>query len=58
MQIKKTRILLADDHVVVRHGFRMILAAQADMEVVGGSRQHAATRSRGHGCHDARAQRH
>lgn len=35
MQIKKTRILLADDHVVVRNGFRMILAAQADMEVVG-----------------------
>lgn len=29
------RILLADDHAVVRHGFRMILAAQADLEVVG-----------------------
>jgi len=35
MSIKKTRILLADDHSVVRSGFRMILAAQADMEVVG-----------------------
>lgn len=35
MQIKKTRILLADDHAVVRNGFRMILAAQDDMEVVG-----------------------
>lgn len=29
------RILLADDHAVVRNGFRMILAAQHDMEVVG-----------------------
>ena len=33
--IKKTRILLADDHAVVRQGFRMILGAQADMEIVG-----------------------
>lgn len=32
---KKTRILLVDDHTVVRHGFRMILDAQPDMEVVG-----------------------
>jgi DNA-binding NarL/FixJ family response regulator len=29
------RILLADDHALVRQGFRMILAAQADMEIVG-----------------------
>ena len=29
------RILLVDDHAVVRNGFRMILAAQWDMEVVG-----------------------
>lgn len=35
MQSKKTRILLADDHAVVRHGFRMILDAQSDLEVVG-----------------------
>lgn len=35
MSTKKTRILLADDHAVVRSGFRMILASQADMEVVG-----------------------
>lgn len=35
MQAKATRILLADDHSVVRHGFRRILDAQADMEVVG-----------------------
>ena len=35
MSSKKTRILLADDHAVVRNGFRMILAAQEDMEVVG-----------------------
>jgi two-component system, NarL family, response regulator NreC len=30
-----TRILLADDHAVVRHGFRMILDAQPDLEVIG-----------------------
>lgn len=35
MQTKKTRILLADDHSVVRRGFRMILSAQPDMEVAG-----------------------
>ena len=35
MQSKKTRILLADDHAVVRNGFRRILSAEADMEVVG-----------------------
>lgn len=32
---RKIRILLADDHAVVRQGFRMILAAQPDIEVVG-----------------------
>jgi DNA-binding NarL/FixJ family response regulator len=31
----KTRILLADDHAVVRNGLRMVLEAQPDMEVVG-----------------------
>lgn len=35
MSNMKTRILLADDHAVVRNGFRMILSAQPDMEVVG-----------------------
>ena len=35
MAAKPIRILLADDHAVVRNGFRMILAAQWDMEVVG-----------------------
>ena len=35
MQAKQIRILLADDHSVVRHGFRRILEAQVDMEVVG-----------------------
>jgi DNA-binding NarL/FixJ family response regulator len=29
------RILLADDHAIVREGVRSLLAAQADMEVVG-----------------------
>ena len=34
MATKITRIMLADDHAVVRQGFSMILAAQWDMEVV------------------------
>ena len=29
------RILLADDHAVLRSGLRMLLSAEADMEVVG-----------------------
>jgi DNA-binding NarL/FixJ family response regulator len=33
--MKRTRILLVDDHAVVRQGFRMILDAQSDMEIVG-----------------------
>jgi len=32
---EKIRILLADDHPLVRQGFKMILAAQPDMEIVG-----------------------
>lgn len=32
---KRIRILLADDHSVVRQGFKMILGAQSDMEIVG-----------------------
>ncbi len=35
---KKIRILLADDHSVVRRGFAMILTAQPEMEVVGEAR--------------------
>jgi two-component system, NarL family, response regulator NreC len=35
MSAKRTRVLLADDHSVVRGGFRRILDAQQDMEVVG-----------------------
>ena len=31
----KTRILLADDHTLVREGLRMVLEAQPDLEVVG-----------------------
>lgn len=34
MNSKKIRVMIADDHAVVRHGFRMILAAEWDMEVV------------------------
>jgi DNA-binding NarL/FixJ family response regulator len=33
--MKRTRILLADDHAVVRQGFKMILSAQTDMEIIG-----------------------
>lgn len=33
--MKRIRILLADDHAVVRQGFKMILGAEADMEIVG-----------------------
>ena len=32
---RKIRILLADDHSVVRQGFRMILGAETDMQIVG-----------------------
>jgi DNA-binding NarL/FixJ family response regulator len=32
---KKIRILLVDDHAMVRQGFRLILAAQSDMEIIG-----------------------
>ncbi len=35
MPEKIIRILLADDHSVVRRGFGMILAAQSDLEVIG-----------------------
>jgi two-component system response regulator NreC len=33
--MKRTRILLVDDHALVRQGFKMILSAQPDMEIVG-----------------------
>ncbi len=33
--LRKTRILLADDHAVVRKGFRLILSQETDLEVVG-----------------------
>jgi DNA-binding NarL/FixJ family response regulator len=35
MAVRPIRILLVDDHAVVRNGFRMILGSQPDMEVVG-----------------------
>ncbi len=34
---KKIKILLADDHAMVRKGFRMILGSQDDMEIIGGA---------------------
>ena len=33
--MKRIRILLADDHAVVRAGFKMILGAQPDMDIAG-----------------------
>ena len=36
--VKKIRILLADDHTVVRKGFGMLLSAQPDFEIVGEAR--------------------
>lgn len=35
MTKKKIRVLLADDHALVRQGFRLILSAQPDIEIVG-----------------------
>ena len=32
---RKIKVLLADDHAVVRQGFRLILASQPDLEIVG-----------------------
>lgn len=34
-QVKKIRVLVVDDHAVVRHGLRMFIELQNDMEVVG-----------------------
>ena len=33
--MRKIRVLLADDHIVVRQGLRALLAAEPDMEIVG-----------------------
>lgn len=35
MQSKKIRVLLADDHTILRRGVRMLVDSQLDMEVVG-----------------------
>jgi DNA-binding NarL/FixJ family response regulator len=35
MTKKKIRVLLADDHALVRQGFRLILSSQPDIEIVG-----------------------
>ena len=46
--MSKLRIMLADDHETVREGFKMIVNAQDDMEVVGsaGDGEEAVTRLR------------
>jgi DNA-binding NarL/FixJ family response regulator len=33
--VKQTRVLLADDHTLIRAGLRMVVAAQSDLTVVG-----------------------
>jgi DNA-binding NarL/FixJ family response regulator len=33
--VSRTRLLVADDQALLRHGFRMILETEADLEVVG-----------------------
>ena len=33
--MKKLRILLADDHKIVREGLRLLINSQPDMQVVG-----------------------
>ena len=33
--MKRIRVLLADDHAVVRQGFRMLLGSHSDLEIVG-----------------------
>ncbi len=38
MQIKKIRILLADDHAILRKGLRMLIDSQPDLQVVGEAR--------------------
>ena len=35
MPEKRTTVLLVDDHAVVRQGFRMIISAESDFEVIG-----------------------
>jgi len=42
----KTRILLADDHVTVREGLRLLLDAQPDMQVIGEASDGAAAVAR------------
>ena len=34
--MKRTTVILADDHTVVREGFRRILELDGDIEIVGG----------------------
>ena len=35
MSGKRIRVLIADDHTIVRSGVRLLLEGQTDMEVVG-----------------------
>jgi DNA-binding NarL/FixJ family response regulator len=38
MRMKKIRVLLADDHTILRKGVRMLLESESDIEVVGEAR--------------------
>ena len=53
----KTRILLADDHAVVRRGLRLVLDAEPDLEVVAeaGDGAEAVERARRRGHRSARS---
>ena len=35
MTMKRITVLLAEDHMIVREGFRTLLEAESDIEVVG-----------------------
>ena len=38
-ETKQLRILLADDHVTVRHGLKLLIDSQPDMKVARGKRR-------------------
>jgi YesN/AraC family two-component response regulator len=63
----KIKLLLVDDHKIVRAGLRMLFLAEEDMEIVAEASSgaealtavaHAPTRCRDHGCGYAGDERH
>jgi two-component system response regulator NreC len=49
--VKKIRLLLADDHAILRAGLRMLLEAQPDMTVVAEASDGEEAVQRAHACH-------